>query len=88
MPMIGDSANNLAAVSLIRAAVADDADSGLLIMSEHGALADPEIRRFALALAGVATRALLSVNGYNIERTVRLLDTWAAEYAEDTEAVS
>lgn len=36
MPLIGDPPNNLAAVSLIRAAIADDPDSGTLIMSEHG----------------------------------------------------
>ena len=36
MPLIGDPPNNLAAVSLIRAAIADDPDSGILTMSEHG----------------------------------------------------
>ena len=36
MPLIGDPPNNLAAVSLIRAAIAGDPDSGVLIMSEHG----------------------------------------------------
>ena len=36
MPLIGDPPNNLAAVSQIRAAIADDADSGIFIMSEHG----------------------------------------------------
>lgn len=36
MPLIGDPPSNLAAVSLIRAAIADDLDSGILIMSEQG----------------------------------------------------
>lgn len=36
MPLIGDPPNNLAVVSLIRAAIADDAESGIFIMSEHG----------------------------------------------------
>jgi hypothetical protein len=79
--MIGDPANNLAAVSLIRAAIADDADSGLLIIGEHGGLRDQETSVFIMALAAVAARALMSANSYNIERTVKLLDTWASEYA-------
>lgn len=85
MPMIGDATNNLAAVSLIRAAVADDADTGILILAEHGALEDRELSRFVMALAGVAARSLLTVNGYNIERTIKTLETWAAEYADDVE---
>jgi hypothetical protein len=85
MPMIGDATNNLAAVSLIRAAVTDDADAGVLIMAEHSALEDRELSRFVMALAGVAARSLLTVNGYNIERTIKTLETWAAEYDDDAE---
>lgn len=36
MPMLGNPPDNLAAVSSIRAAIADDPDSGVLIMSQHG----------------------------------------------------
>ena len=87
MPLIGDPPNNLAAVSLIRAAIADDADSGILIMSEHGGCQpSPEGKKaaqFMMALAAVSARALLSAHGYNVERTLKALDTWAAEYAGD-----
>jgi hypothetical protein len=35
LSLSGDPPNNLAAASLIRAATADNPDSGILIMSEH-----------------------------------------------------
>ena len=41
---------------------------------------------FIMALAAVAARALLSAHGYNVERTLRVLDSWAAEYADDSAA--
>ncbi len=67
MPLIGDPPNNLAAVSLIRAAIADDPDSGILIMSEHGGCEPgPEGKKsaqFMMALAAVSARALLSAHG-------------------------
>jgi hypothetical protein len=34
--MLDNPPENLAAVSLIRATIADDPDSGILIMSQHG----------------------------------------------------
>jgi hypothetical protein len=36
-----------------------------------------------MAPAAVSARALLSARGYNVERTLKMLDTWAAEYADD-----
>ena len=90
MPLVGDPPNNLAAVSLIRAAIADDADSGIFIMSEHGGCRPgPEGKKaaqFMMALAAVSARALLSAHGYNVERTLKVLDAWAAEYAGDPAA--
>jgi hypothetical protein len=86
MPVIGDPPNNLAAVSMICAAIADDPDSGIFIMSEHGGCQprpDSNAAQFIMALAAVSTRALLSAHGYNVERTLKVLDTWAAEYAGD-----
>jgi hypothetical protein len=38
-----------------------------------------------MALA-VSARALLSAHGYNVERTPKVLDTWAAEHAGDPAA--
>jgi hypothetical protein len=34
-----------------------------------------------VALAQTAARMMLSVSGYNLERTLRSLDAWTAEYA-------
>lgn len=42
--------------------------------------------QFMMALAAVSTKALLSAHGYNVERTLKVLDTWAAEYAADRAA--
>ena len=88
MPMLGSPPDNLAAVSLIRAAIADDPDSGVLIMSQHGGCIPGaegmKAAAFMMALAGVSARALLSAHGYNVERTLEILDTWAAEYADDS----
>jgi hypothetical protein len=84
--------NNLAAVGLIRAAALDDPDSGLLIISQHGGCKPgPEgdrVRAFMIALAALAARAMFAANGYNVERTLRVLDAWTAEYADDVTAAS
>jgi len=92
MPLIATPPENLAAVGLIRAVVVDDPDSGLLIMSQRGGCKPgPEGERltaFMIALAATAARALLSARGYNVERTLRMLDTWAAEYADDAAEAS
>ena len=88
MPMLGSPPDNLAAVSLIRAAIADDPDSGVLILSQHGGCLPGaegmKAAAFMMALAGVSARAQLSAHGYNVERTLEILDTWAAEYADDS----
>jgi len=39
-----------------------------------------------MALTAVSARALLSAHGYNGERTLKVLDTCAAEYAGDPAA--
>jgi hypothetical protein len=78
--MTGDPQSNLAAVSLIRAAIADDADSGMLILRQHGGDArDAGI--FMMGLAAVSARALLSANGWNVTKTLAVLDKWAEHYA-------
>jgi hypothetical protein len=88
MPMLGSPPDNLAAVSLIRAAIADDPDSGVLILSQHGGCLPGaegmKAAAFMVALAGVSARALLSAHGYNVERALEILDTWAAEYADNS----
>ena len=42
--------------------------------------------QFMMVLAAVSARALLSAHGYNVERTLKVLDTWTAEYAADPAA--
>ena len=39
-----------------------------------------------MALAAVAARVLLWAHGYNVERILRVLGSWAAEYADDSAA--
>lgn len=68
--MLGNPPDNLAAASVIRAAIADDPHSGVLIMSQHaGRPPGAEGRKTAasmMALAGVSAMALLSAHGYNV----------------------
>ena len=63
------------------------ADSGILIMSEHGGCEPgPEGKKaaqFMMAVAAVSARALLSAQGYNVARTLKALGTWAGEYTGD-----
>jgi hypothetical protein len=84
--LIGDPVTNLAATSLIRAALADDADSGILVMSQHGGCTPgtEDATVFMMSLAAVAARAVLSAAGYNVEKALKMLDSWASEYAEET----
>jgi hypothetical protein len=92
MSLNATAANNLAAVGLIRAVAVDDPDSGLLIVSQHGGcMPGPDgdrVTTFMLALASLAARAMFASNGYNVERTLRVLDAWTAEYADDAAAAS
>jgi hypothetical protein len=83
--LIGDPVTNLAATSLIRAALADDADSGILVMSQHGGAVQgaDEATVFMMSLAAVGARAILSASGYNVARALQMLDAWSAEYAQE-----
>jgi hypothetical protein len=84
--LVGDPVTNLAATSLIRAALVDDSDSGILVMSEHGGCApgNEDATVFMMSLAAVAARAVLSASGYHVENALKMLDAWAVEYAEET----
>jgi hypothetical protein len=84
--------DNLAAVGPIHAVAVDDPDSGLLVISQHGGCKrgpdGDRVTAFMLALAALASRAIFAANGYNVERTLRVLDAWTAEYADDAAAAS
>ena len=86
-PGIQHAAELLAAVSLMRAAVVDDPELGMLIINQHGGNDSGQSAAFMVALAQTAARMMLSANGYNVERTLRSLDAWAAEYANRGEGV-
>jgi hypothetical protein len=87
--MLGNPADNLA-VSLVRAAIADDPDSGVLIMSQHGGcLPGCEGKKAGavmMSLAGDGGQGVAVGSRYNVERTLKALDAWAAEYADDSAA--
>ena len=68
-------------MSLMRAAVIDDPERGMLIVNQHCGRCSADAARFMVALAQTAARMMLSASGYNVERTLRSLDAWAAEYA-------
>lgn len=76
-----EAADRLAAVSLMRAAVVDDPERGMLIINQHGGQASNEAAVFMVVLAQTAARMMVSVTGYNLDRTLTTLDAWATEYA-------
>ena len=82
MPDSALSARRLAAASLVRAFLLDDADAGLLIMSQNGVPAGAggsQVRGLLLAVAELAVHAVQAANGYDVARTLAVLDGWTAE---------
>ncbi len=67
-----DAAEEIAAYALIRAWMADDADTGMLMIRQHHA--PPEAALFVMSLVKAASRALLSAEGYQVERALVVLD--------------
>jgi hypothetical protein len=64
----------LAAYAFIRAWMADDVDKGMLLIEQHHV--PKEAALFVTSLVKAARRALLSAEGYNVERAVAVLDQW------------
>jgi rhamnose utilization protein RhaD (predicted bifunctional aldolase and dehydrogenase) len=87
MPLIADSDKSLAAASLIRAGICDDADTGVLILRQHGAYAGGEdsknLSELTLAVTSLAVRVLLSANGYNVAKTMKVIDQWIENYGRE-----
>ena len=50
--LVGDPASNVAAVALIRAAITDDKESGVLILSQNGLLHDRQTSALGMSLGG------------------------------------
>jgi hypothetical protein len=64
----------------------DDTDSCILVTSQHGGCepGNDKTTVFMMSLAAVAARAVLSASGYNVARALAMLDSWAAEYSEES----
>jgi len=83
-----DATRHLAAASLIRAVLLDDADSGILILDQHGAIVpgNDEVTAFVLAVANIANRALITAHGCRVDRAMTVLSAWMDEYGKQAEA--
>jgi hypothetical protein len=68
------ASQELAAYAFIRAWMADDVDKGMLLIEQHHV--PPEAGLFVMSLVKAARRALLSAEGYNVERALAVLDQW------------
>jgi hypothetical protein len=81
--LVGDPASNVAAVALVRAAITDDKESGVLVLNQNGMLDSRQTSAMGMSLAAVAARALMTGFGYNVEVALKTLDAWAAEYSRE-----
>ena len=75
MPLMEPTAKTPAAAALVRAGLVDDQDTGVLIIAQNGAT-QAELSALVVALAGLNVRTLLSANGGDVERAVRVIDQW------------
>jgi hypothetical protein len=84
--LTGETSKTLAAASLIRAGICDDADAGVLIIQQNGgAAAGPagnEMTKLVIATTALAVRVLLSANGFNVKKALAVIDQWIGELAE------
>jgi hypothetical protein len=89
MPLTADSAKSLAAASLIRAGICDDADAGVLILQQNGGYAggpaNNELTELTLAVTTLAVRVLLSANGFNVAKTMGVIDQWIENYGREAD---
>ena len=70
----------LAAYAFIRAWMTDDVDKGMLLI-EHHHVPQPAAM-FVLSLVKAARRALLSAEGYQVDRALAVLDQWMEDAAK------
>jgi hypothetical protein len=75
-----DAAQEIAAYALVRAWMADDADTGMLMIKQHHV--PPEAALFVMSLVKAASRAILSAEGYQVERALAVLDQWLEDASE------
>jgi hypothetical protein len=88
MPLTEPTAKTLAAASLIRAGLVDDADTGVLIIRQNGGQAagpaGGELEELIIALTALSVRVLLSANGFDADRAAKVIDQWTERYANMT----
>lgn len=67
----------LAAASLLRSFLLDDADTGVLILRQNGSAGDIQaLKELTLAVTALANRALLSACGSDVARALAVVDQW------------
>jgi hypothetical protein len=77
-----EARGRLTAYALIRAAIANDANAGVLIIDQAATTpgkADAGLSQLAIDMAFASARALLSANGYDVPTTLKLIDGWIDE---------
>ena len=74
-----DAAEEIAAYAFIRAWMADDVDKGMLMIEQRHV---PPEALFVMSLVKAASRALLSAEGYQVERALAVLDQWLENASE------
>jgi hypothetical protein len=67
------------AYAFIRAWMADDVDKGMLMIEQHHV--PKEAALFVMSLVKAARRALLSAEGYDVDRALAVLDQWMEDAA-------
>jgi hypothetical protein len=80
MPLMEPTRKTGAAAALVRAGLVDDQETGVLIIAQNGAT-QAELSALVVALAGLNVRTLLSANGGDVERAVRVIDQWIGRAA-------
>ncbi len=78
-------AKDLAAASLLRAFMADDRQAGMLIIEQNGGqaagAAGSDLTHLLIAVLKLANRVLLSANGYDPDKALKVIDQWMARLA-------
>jgi hypothetical protein len=72
----------LTAYAIIRAAIVQDADAGVLLINNAAAIPDhldPNLAQLCIDMAFASARALLSASGYDMRLTLRQIDSWIDE---------
>lgn len=70
---------SLPAAALVRTFITGDPDRGVAILTAHGGADSAELSTLAVSVAGIAARAVLSANGYNVHKALEIIDGWIDE---------